>query len=45
MESPSSFSVVGDRYAEQLARGLRLTGEPADYYARKRIARLREIAC
>lgn len=43
MQSPSSFSEVGDRYPEELARGLRPTGEPATYFARKRIARVRDI--
>jgi SAM-dependent methyltransferase len=44
MGSSASFSEVGDRYAEQLARGLRLSGEPAEYYERKRIERVRDIA-
>ena len=40
----ASFEGVGSGYAAQLARGLRLTGESADYYARGRVARVREIA-
>jgi SAM-dependent methyltransferase len=44
MTSPVSFSEVGERYAEQLARGLSLTGESAEHYARLRIGRVREIA-
>ena len=44
MDEVARFSEVGDRYGEQLSRGLRLTGETAEYYARRRIARMRELA-
>lgn len=40
----STFAEVGDRYGEQLARGLRLTGYPASHFAQRRIDRVREIA-
>lgn len=42
--SAAEFTEVGERYAEQLARGLRLTGEPAEHFARLRIERVRELA-
>lgn len=38
------FSEIGDRYGEQLARGLQFTGENAEYFARGRIARIAAIA-
>lgn len=44
MASATGFGEVGSGYAAQLARGLRLTGEPAEYYARRRIARVRDLA-
>lgn len=44
MDDVARFSEVGDRYGEQLARGLRLTGESAEYFAHRRIARLQQIA-
>lgn len=44
MDDPTRFSEVGDRYGEQLARGLRLTGESAEHFAKRRIARVQEIA-
>ena len=44
MDDVARFSEIGDRYGEQLARGLRLTGEPAEYFARGRIARVHAIA-
>lgn len=44
MDDVARFSEVGDRYGEQLARGLKLTGESAEYFARRRIARVRELA-
>jgi SAM-dependent methyltransferase len=40
----TAFLGVGDGYAEQLSRGLRLTGEDATYFARKRVERIHEIA-
>jgi SAM-dependent methyltransferase len=40
----AAFSEVGDRYGEQLARGLRLTGESAEFFARHRIARVAALA-
>jgi SAM-dependent methyltransferase len=40
----TGFGEVGGGYGSQLARGLRLTGEPAEYYARRRVARVRDIA-
>jgi SAM-dependent methyltransferase len=43
MDDVTRFSEIGDRYGEQLARGLRLTGENAEYFARGRIARVRKI--
>jgi SAM-dependent methyltransferase len=43
-ESASSFREVGSDYGDQLARGLSLTGESADYYALRRITRVGEIA-
>jgi trans-aconitate methyltransferase len=39
----AEFSEVGDRYGEQLSRGLRLTGENAEFFARQRIARVGEL--
>lgn len=39
-----TFSNVGANYGEQLSRGLRLTGEGATYFARKRVERVRDIA-
>ena len=39
----TDFDEVGSGYGTQLARGLRLTGEPAEYYAGRRIARVREL--
>ena len=44
MDDVARFSEVGDRYGEQLARGLRLTGESAEYFARRRIARVQQLA-
>jgi SAM-dependent methyltransferase len=44
VDAPASFAEVGDRYGEQLARGLRLTGYPAAHYASRRIERVRELA-
>lgn len=44
MDDVARFSEIGDRYGEQLARGLRLTGENAEYFARGRVARVRELA-
>jgi SAM-dependent methyltransferase len=44
MDEVTRFSEVGDRYGEQLARGLEFTGETADYFARGRIERVRTIA-
>jgi SAM-dependent methyltransferase len=43
-EAVTGFGEVGGGYGAQLARGLRLTGEPAEYYARRRIARVRDLA-
>jgi len=40
----TGFGEVGGGYGSQLARGLRLTGEPAEYYARRRITRVRDLA-
>jgi SAM-dependent methyltransferase len=40
----TGFGEVGAAYGSQLARGLSLTGEPAEYYARRRIARVRDLA-
>jgi SAM-dependent methyltransferase len=40
----TTFREVGGGYAAQLARWLRLTGESAEYYARHRILRVRDIA-
>jgi len=40
----TGFGEVGGGYGSQLARGLSLTGEPAEYYARRRIARVRDLA-
>ena len=45
MDDIALFSATGDRYAEELARGLKLTGESAEYFARHRIARVRELTC
>jgi SAM-dependent methyltransferase len=39
----TDFDEVGGGYGTQLDRGLRLTGEPAEYYAARRIARVREL--
>jgi len=39
----TDFSHVGAAYTVQLAQALRLTGDPAEYYARHRIARVREL--
>jgi SAM-dependent methyltransferase len=44
MDDIARFSEVGNRYGEQLARGLRLTGETAEYYASRRIARIAGLA-
>ncbi|HKS06085.1 MAG TPA: class I SAM-dependent methyltransferase [Gemmatimonadaceae bacterium] len=44
MDDVAKFSEIGDRYGEQLARGLRLTGENAEYFARGRIARVAAFA-
>lgn len=44
MGDDAAFGELGDRYNEQLSRGLRLTGEGAEYYASARITRVREIA-
>ena len=43
-EAVTGFGEVGGAYGSQLARGLRLTGEPAEYYARRRIARVHDLA-
>jgi SAM-dependent methyltransferase len=40
----TGFGEVGGAYGSQLARGLRLTGEPAEYYARRRVGRVRDLA-
>jgi len=40
----TTFSNVGAAYAEQLSRGLHLTGEDALYFAQRRVRRIREIA-
>jgi SAM-dependent methyltransferase len=40
----TGFGEIGGGYGSQLARGLRLTGEPAEYYARRRVARVRDVA-
>jgi SAM-dependent methyltransferase len=40
----TGFGAVGGSYGSQLARGLRLTGEPAEYYARRRMTRVRDLA-
>jgi SAM-dependent methyltransferase len=43
MSEGGGFEEVGDRYGEQLARGLRLTGYPASHFAARRIARVSEL--
>lgn len=43
MDGSAPFAEVGDRYGEQLARGLRLTGYPAEHFAERRIERVREL--
>jgi SAM-dependent methyltransferase len=43
MSEGGVFQEVGDRYGEQLARGLRLTGYPAVHFATRRIARVKEL--
>lgn len=43
MDDIARFSEVGDRYGEQLSRGLAVTGENAEYFARARIERVRAI--
>lgn len=38
------FAGLGDRYGEELARGLRFTGYPAAHFSAKRIERVRALA-
>ena len=42
-EDAAGFSEIGDRYGEQLSRGLALTGESAEYFARRRIGRMTKV--
>lgn len=43
MNDVAGFSDLGDRYGSELARGLRLTGEGAAYFAGHRVERMREV--
>jgi SAM-dependent methyltransferase len=38
-----TFAEVGDKYIEELSRGLSLTGEGPSYYASHRVGRVREL--